>query len=417
GGLEGFNNEDLKAKPAYFGVGAAPDKLPVKGNGYGGTVGGPIKKNKLFFFGSFDGYKRRASLFTYFQVPDEALRHGDFSKAFNNNGSVQTIYNPFTGNANGTGREAFPNNQIPPNMLNPIAMKILQLFPLPNTQGIGAGGYGNNYQRQENRQVDRENYDTKVNWNRTSAHQLWVKFSHMHAVVDDLSNYLGVPTVTGQGGNTKVYQLTAGQTWTLSPTLLMDSTFGFSRQKQDVLGPDFNAGNFGLDVLKIPGTNDQGTGDQRYAGYPVFNTGFSAVGNRDGWNPIFRDERTYSIATNITKVKGQHDLRGGYFLNFLYLDHWQPETGNPRGQFDFRANVTELNVGNNTAAQTPNFYNQYASFLLGLVGTAAKSVQNELMTAREWQHALFFRDRWTPSAQLTLDLGLRWEYYPIMKRA
>ena len=67
----------------------------------------------------------------------------------------------------------------------------------------------------------------------------------------------------------------------------------------------------------------------------MFNTGFSAVGNRDGWNPIFRDERTYSLATNLTKMKGRHDLRGGYFLNFMYLDHWQPETGNPRGQFDF----------------------------------------------------------------------------------
>src|SRR5436305_8588659 len=140
-----------------------------------------------------------------------------------------------------------------------------------------------------------------MNWNRTSAHQIWAKFSHMHAIVDDLSNYLGVPPVTGSGGNTKVYQLTTGQTWTLSPTLLMDSTFGFSRQKQEVLGPDFNAGNFGLSVLGIPGTNDQGTGDQRYAGYPQFQTGFSDVGNRDGWNPIFRDERTYSLTTNITK--------------------------------------------------------------------------------------------------------------------
>ena len=240
----------------------------------------------------------------------------------------------------------------------------------------------------------------------------------MNAVVDDLTNYLGPdPNATGDGGNTKVYQFTAGQTWTLGPTLLMDSTFGFSRQKQDVLGPDFNAGNFGLDTLGIPGTNDQGIGDQRYAGYPEFRFGgttgfFSQLGNRDGWNPIFRDERTYSIATNITKVKGQHDFRGGYFLNFLYLDHWQPETGNPRGQFDFHANTTGLNGG-----QTANFYNAYASFLLGLVGTATKSVQNELMTAREWQHALYFRDRWTPSAKLTLDLGLRWELYPIMHRA
>src|SRR6185436_1772828 len=183
------------------------DKLPLKGNGYGGTVGGPIRKNRLFFFGSFEGYKRRQSLFTYFQVPDEALRNGDFSKAFNTNGSLQQIYNPFTGAANGTGRDAFPNNQIPASMINPIAKKILQMFPLPNTTGFGAGGYTNNYQRQEERKVDRENYDVKVNWNRTSSHQIWTKFSHMHAIVDDLSNYLGVPAVSGSGGNTKVFQL------------------------------------------------------------------------------------------------------------------------------------------------------------------------------------------------------------------
>ena len=287
-------------------------------------------------------------------------------------------------------------------MINPIALKILQMFPMPNTPGIGAGGYTNNYQRQEDRTVDRQNYDAKFNWNRTSAHQLWTKFSHMNAVVDDLTNYLGPdPNASGDGGKTKVYQLTAGQTWTLSPTLLMDTTFGFSRQKQDVLGPDFNAGNFGLDTLGIPGTNDQGIGDQRYAGYPEFRFGgttsgfFSQLGNRDGWNPIFRDERTYSIAHNVTKIKGQHDFRGGYFLNYLYLDHWQPETGNPRGRFDFLPNTTGLRGG-----QTANFYNAYAAFLLGQVGQAQKSVQNELMTAREWQHALYFRDRWTPSREV-----------------
>jgi len=416
--IEYFNNQAINAKPYFFGVGPAPDKLPVKTNNYGATLGGPIKRNKVFFFGSFEGYKRRQSLFTFFNVPDAALRAGDFSKAFNTNGSLQTIYNPFTGNPDGTGRVAFGNNQIPAGMMNPIALKILNLFPLPNIQGIGAGGYTNNYQRQEDRAVDRENYDGKVNWNRTSSHQIWAKFSHMRAVVDDLSNYLGVPTVKGSGGNTKVYQFTAGQTWTLSPTVLMDQTFGYSRQKQDVLGPDFNSGNFGLDTLGIPGTNDQGIGDQRYAGYPEFRFGgttsgfFSQLGNRDGWNPIFRDERTYSIATNITKVAGQHDFRGGYFLNFLYLDHWQPETGNPRGQFIFNANTTGLRNG-----QTANFYNAYASFLLGLVGTANKSVQNELMTSREWQHALYFRDRWTPTTKLTMDLGLRWELYPIMHRA
>ena len=208
-----------------------------------------------------------------------------------------------------------------------------------------------------------------------------------------------------------MWQFTSGTTWTLTPTTMMDITFGFSRQDQQVYGPDFQDGNYGLDVLGIPGTNDQGIGDPRYAGYPQFNTGFSALGNRDGWNPIYRDERTYSIAANITKLKGRHDLRGGYFLNFMYLDHWQPETGNPRGNFTFRGNTTSA-----AGAPASNFYNQYATFMLGLSGDVNKSVQNELMTAREWQNALFFRDRWSATERLTLDLGIRWEYYPIMHR-
>jgi hypothetical protein len=411
-----FNNSDkLNATPRFFGSGATPPKLPVRANTYGGTLGGPVRKNAVFFFGSFEGYKREQSLFTFFSVPDAKLRAGDFSGATNTNGSVQNIFDPSTGNSDGTGRTQFQGNQIPAGRIDPIALKILQLFPLPNQPGIGAGGLTNNYRRQEDRTVDRDNFDFKLNWNRTAANQLWGKVSYMNAVVDDLTNYLGPdPNAEGDGGFTKVYQITGGQTWTITPTTLMDMTFGFSRQKQDVYGPDFNAGNFGLDVLGIPGTNDQGIGDQRYAGYPQFDTGFSALGNRDGWNPIFRDERTYSLATNVSKIKGRHDIRGGYFVNFMYLDHWQPETGNPRGRFEFRGNVTALNA---SGAQSSNFYNQYASFLLGLVGTASKSVQNEVMTAREWQHAVFLRDRWTPNSRLTLDLGLRWEFYPIMTRA
>jgi hypothetical protein len=412
--FEFYNGDKLNATPYNFSS-TPTTKLPVKANTYGGTFGGPIARNKVFFFGSFEGYKREQSLFTFFSVPDAALRAGDFSNATVSatNNARQVIYNPFTGNENGTGRTPFPNNQIPSNLIDPIALKVLNLFPMPNNAGTGTGGLTNNYRRQEDRTVDRKNYDFKMNWNRTAAHQIWGKFSHMNAEVDDLTNYLGPdPAATGDGGFTKVYQATAGQTWTLSPTMLMDTTFGFSRQKQDVYGPDFQAGNYGIDVLGIPGTNDQGIGDQRYAGYPQFETGFSAVGNRDGWNPIFRDERTYSLATNVSKMKGRHDLRGGYFVNFMFLDHWQPETGNPRGRFDFRGNVTGLNGG-----QTTTFYNQYASFLMGLVGTAAKSVQNEVMTAREWQHAVFFRDRWNATSKLTLDLGMRWEYYPIMTRA
>ena len=420
--FEFHNNESLNAKPYFFGTGPSPDKLPISRNIFGGTVGGPIAKDKVFFFGSYEGYKSTQSLLTFFNVPDERLRRGDFSGATNANGSLQVIYNPNSGAANGTGRVPFPNNQIPSGQINQISLEIMKLLPPPNIQGTGAGGLTSNYQREETRTTDRHNYDTKINWNRTSQHQIWGKFSYMDAVVDDLTNYIGPPTNAEEdGGFTKVWQFTMGQTWTVSPTVLVDATFGFSRQDQDVLGPDFDSGFFGLDTLGIPGTNDPTPArDQRYAGYPRFDTGFGTnslgnvgIGNRDGWNPIFRDERTYSVAANMTKVAGKHEFRGGYLVNFLYLDHWQPESGNPRGQFVFATNATALRGG----AQAGNFYNQWASFMMGLVGTASKSIQNELMTGREWQHGLFFRDRWAVSPKLTLDLGIRWEYYPIMGRA
>src|SRR5690606_38104780 len=154
------------------------------------------------------------------------------------------------------------------------------------------------------------------------------------------------PNADGDGGITKVTQFTTGQTWTCGSSMVWDATFGFSRQEQDVLGPAFAAGNFGLRVLGIPGTNDQsdlgGPRDGRYAGYPQFNTGFSTLGNYEGWMPIFRDERTYSFSTNLTKVVGRHDIRAGYMVNFLYLDHWQPELDNPRGRFVAATNATAL---------------------------------------------------------------------------
>ena len=94
----------------------------------------------------------------------------------------------------------------------------MNLFPAPNNPGTGVGGFTNNYKRQEDRTFARDNWDTKVNWNRTSAHQIWGKFSYMNATVDDLTNYLGPdPNASGDGGFTKVYQATAGQTWTFTP--------------------------------------------------------------------------------------------------------------------------------------------------------------------------------------------------------
>lgn len=412
--FEFFTNEKLNATPYYFGRGAAPTKLPIERQTFGGTLGGPIRRNQLFFFGSYEGYISRLEQFAFFSVPDAALRNGDFSNALNTNGTLQRIYDPMSANLTTAtaGRQQFANNIIPAARFHPISQKLLAMYPLPNVEGTGAGNLTNNFRTTRRDTTDRHNFDFKVNWNRTRTHQIWGKFSHMNAFVSDLFTF-PIGSSDDAGGDTKVSQFTAGQTWTFSPTLLLDSSFGASLNDQFVSSPDFGLGMLGLE-LGIPGTNDQGRGDPRYAGLPQFSTGFTALGNTPTWSPIFMDQKTFSFNTNVTKVAGPHDLKAGYFINQLIFSNWQPERANPRGSFAFATNATRT-FG--TGSQTGNFYNQYAAFLLGLVNTAGKSFQYELFTSNERQHALFFRDRWTVNAKLTLDLGLRWEYYPIMRRA
>jgi hypothetical protein len=410
--FEFFNNEKLNASPFYFGRTANP-KLPIERQTFGGTLGGPIRRDKLFFFGSYEGYISRQELAAFFTVPNAAIRSGDFSTALNANGTLQRIYDPLSGDpATGQGRVQFENNRIPASRMNSMTRRIQDLYPLPNVEGTGAGGFTNNYATTRHADTDRHNYDAKVNWNRTSAHQVWGKYSHMNAVVDDLFNFpLG--SSDDDGCDTKVHLITGGQTWSFGRSLLLDSAVGVSIMDQFCSSADFGLGMLGLDY-GIPGTNDQGRGDPRYAGMPEFRTGFQALGNSPTWTPTYRDEGTTSISSNVTKIASSHEFRFGYRLDYLHLDNWQPERANPRGRFDFAGNATRT-FG--TGSQAANFYNTYAAFLMGLVGTARKSYQYELFTGREWQHALYLRDRWTVNQKVTLDLGVRWEYYPIMTRA
>jgi hypothetical protein len=391
------NQDELNAKQFFD-----PTKLNSSISIGGGTVGGPIKRNKLFYFASWEGNYERNSRFDTFTVPTAKMRNGDFSEVLAVTPGFK-LYDPATGNADGTGRTEFPGAIIPANRIANVSKTIQQLYPAPNNAGTN-NGLQNNLYLARLPKADRDNYDAKINFNRSASQQFFVKFSTMRAQVDDL--YKLGNDVAG-GGTTRVYVGTIGQTWTLSPKMVLDASVGMNKQNQSGNHSDFGT-NFGSDTFGLPGTNGP---DPRQSGLPSFQVGLNTLGNNDTWTPFERHETSYTVTSNLTRLAGAHELRGGFDFIRYQLNHWQPELGaGPRGDFAFSGNIT------GAPGYTSNSWNNYAAFLLGRTSTVAKSIQFEEMSGRENQYGLFVSDRWNASSKVTVNLGLRWEYYPLMSR-
>jgi hypothetical protein len=392
-----FKNQDELNGKAFF----DPVKLNSSVSIGGGTVGGPIVKSKLFYFAGIESNRERNSRFDQYTVPTAKMRNGDFSEVLAVTPSFK-LYDPSTG-TNGVGRTEFPGAVIPGGRLSSLAQQIQAYYPAPNNAGTNNGLQNNLFIARDPKAI-RDNYDAKVNWNRTNSHQIFAKFSTMQANVDDLF-YLGVPDVGG--GNTKVYVATVGNTWTISPTMVFDGNIGMNKQNQTAAGGDFGT-NFGSETFGIPGTNGP---NPLQSGMPYFDTGMSTLGNNAGWTPLERHETSYTATANLTKLMGAHEIRTGFDFIRYQLNHWQPELGSgPRGNFSFSGNLT------GASGYTSNLWNQYAGFLLGLDTGYGKSIQYEIMSGRENQYGTFISDRWNVSQKLTLNLGLRYEYYPLMSR-
>jgi hypothetical protein len=415
----------------------------------GYSLGGPIRKGKLFFFTDWEGTFERVGRTGLFSVPAADFRAGDFSRKLGapiftaagdpimvpttEGASTQLrqgmVFDPYTGNPNGTGRSVFSSNGrlnvIPAARLNPAMMQLLSLVPAPNQPGDT-----NNFFNGATQRLNRNNLDAKVNWNRGTKQQMWFKYSVMDALAHGdfgLGKAGGSCLCDGGGvgdGHTLVQTAGIGQTYTASANFLIDANLGWTRFGQNVQSPDLGV-RYGLDVLKLPGTNGP---DPRESGMPYFTLGsdYSGLGNTEGWNPLFRNDQSYTFNTNVSWMRGSHEIRFGFdFLHHL-MNHWQPELGDgPRGEFDFGNSITSLNTTALAAAGgfqggTPSFdngWNGFASFLLGAPAGSGKSSQFIKMDSKENVFALYVRDRWRVTPKLTLNLGLRWEMYPNRTRS
>jgi hypothetical protein len=400
--FEDHTNSALAARNFFYLASNVPKNLL---NQFGGTLGGPIRRNKLFFFTSFEGLLQRQNYSTIITLPTQAERNGNFS-------GLQTIYDPATGNSNGTGRTAYPGNIIPASLFSAPAQKMLTLVPLPNLPGNS-----NNYFVGDDFSLNRYSYDEKLTWQIDSKSSLFGKFSYMNARADSGSTLgMGGGTGLSPGGsnsgsgisNTNVYVFGLGYSRILTPSLLIDANFGFGRNDLHWVENDYGT-DYGTNLLGIPGTNGP---DPLQSGLPSFAiTGFETFGNTDDYTPEIKHDDTFTYVSNLSWTKGQHSMRFGVQVLNNHLDEFQPQRGfGPRGGFTFTGGATALNGG-----QSPGSANAFADFLLGDAATLGKSYQYEdPINETEWQFGIYAQDQWQISRKLTFNYGIRWEYYPIL---
>ena len=366
----------------------------------GFTLGGPIMHNKLFFFGDYVRTQDDSGRITRADLPEVPFRSGDFSAA------PTIIYDPTTGNPDGTGRTPFPNNQIPANRISPIAKNILSHVPLPNLAGVPLGG--TNFETGYVREKRTNQGDIKLTTQLSPANRLAVRYSYQNPKTYDPATfgiYGGIKGFAGYGTNPT--QNVAGnynRTW--SPSLVQEVRVGMSYyhnqavSEADGLNTSEELGIRGVNLNKF----SSGITTIDVAGYDGALVGYSAS------LPWDRSERTWTTATTITKLHANHTIKIGGDLRYNrdYLLQVQ-DNGGPRGVFRFRGSTTATPA--DTAAQN-GFANAFASFLLD----APQSVGRDLITdiapgTRHWGVFSYVQDKWQVRPQITVDLGIRHEYY------
>jgi hypothetical protein len=396
----------LKARDFFY-YGANNPKNIL--NQFGANFGGPILKNKLFFFANWETTDKRANVSGFETVATDALRQGNFA------GTNSIIYDPTTGAANGVGRQPFPNNAIPSSRFAFASTKMISLLPAPNQASASATPV-NDYFGSGNYSSTHHNIDTKINYNPNEKSSIFARYSISPSNIFDppgLGPAEGNTLDGGQPGTAtgRVQVVGVGGTYSITPTLLLDGNAGYTRLRLGAENVDINQ-NYGLTVLNIPGANGTYKLDGGYPSFGFSNT-WTAFGNSNASNPFLFRDNVYVAAVNLGWVKGRHSFRFGGEYQHFGINHFQPQTSfGPRGGFTFTGGITALSGG-----ATPSLYNEWADFLLGLPYTMGTSTQYiNPATVRESSYAFYARDQWQVSRKLTFSYGMRYEYYPFATR-
>jgi hypothetical protein len=375
----------------FFNNGEKPDHVRDQ---YGFSLGGPIKKNKTFFFVDFEKVRQQDPINLEGIVPTPDERNGDFSNSLANPGG---IYDPCAGNQGGSPcpHTKFPGNVIPTNEIDPIGQAILNLYPLPN---LDSEFPDPNWRQVIVSSDPAWQFDVKLDHQITANHRVSGRYSRHHDVYT-------APTIIGNGdqgdgyiGTTTSQNGSAEYNWMITPTKLLTSRFSVDRV------------NAPVQANKYPSLADVGLS-------PVLGanglTRIPAIDIDDPFLDIFTQccvdthfaHTLVSYSSALQWVKGAHSIKFGGEQRVFFNYFWQPD--NPTGIFNFSRDVTTSQPNNGLGDSGEG--NPFATILLGYPHDASLHLV-PAVADKSKETAFFVQDDWKASPKLTLNFGLRYEW-------
>lgn len=414
---EFFRNDALNAN-SYTRNLRGLEREVLKRNEFGGTIGGPLQipflhrqQDKTFFFANLEGIIQRTPQTIFATVPTELERRGDFSRTTFAEGRAVTIYDPLTTVLNparpgSSIRTAFPGNVIPTNRFDPVALRVLEFFPLPNRPGDPGTGT-NNFASTgaESRQSTR--LLARVDHTFSDRNSIYARYGFnqenqtSNIIVNDAfprQTSTSIEPIFNRGNTILI-----SDTHIFSPALVGEFRVGFTRNRRDSTPT-----SLGFDLTSL-GFASSLAGGVVTSLLPQFN--FSDPGNLgpasigpDSNAVRFVKQENYQAQTNFILVRGRQTIKTGFDVEVFRNNAFAPSR--PSGQFGFTRGFTQADPN---APASNAFGSSFASFLLGLPASGAVTIDPALSTQQTY-YAAYVQDTFQIRRNVSLDLGLRYEY-------
>ena len=398
--FEFMRNDSLDANN-WFNNRAGREKPDFSQHQFGATMGGPIIKDKTFFFADYQGMRITQGLTYLSTVPSAAMRQGNFSEI------GRPIYDPVTG-------QPFPGNIIPESRWDPASANVLrELIPSPNVAGSknAIGQTLNNYLVNPNQERQDNQFDVKVDHALSSSNRFFVRYSYQktHRLLPATMPLVGdAGTTFGSGdGKIEAHSFAFNDTHTFNANWLNEVRIGYSMIKFNMTSIGY--GEDYATQMGIPGANINEVSSA------MTQINFEQGGSRNlggnGNQPLITNLGAFQLYDNVSYLKGRHTLKAGASVIFRTREVLNAD--NMMGQFTFSQNQTSNCAGISTGCAVNSSTGlDVASFLLGTARRKFRAMTSEdtYMERRpEW--GLYLQDDFRLNSKLTLNLGLRWDVF------